>query len=158
MRVRLTLPQAGDNYTEVYPDQETARARIRELEEHANWLGQIQIQIPAGKPRTVQEVLQRFPCLVGHMICQSLGYFTPNAAAGALLAYIEGQAFACEYYTLLAGGFSEAKLLEVGKEVIERAFRGRHHHRGYMAHYPTAKTLVEHVNGGGEGPQLASWF
>ena len=73
-------------------------------------------------------------------------------------AHIEGRPSGCENYTHLAGGSGEAMLLQVGKQVIERAFRDRRHHRGYMAHYPTAKTLVEHVNGGGDGPQLASWF
>ena len=35
-------------------------------------------------PTTQEEVIQRFPRLVAHMICESLGYFTPLAAANAL--------------------------------------------------------------------------
>ena len=158
MRIRLTLLGGGDNSTEVYSSESAALARLDELKNRAAGIvGSVQIE-PAGKPRTAHEVLHQYPCLVSHMICESLGYFTPQAAAEALLAYIEGRPFACEYYSHLAGGFDEAKLLVVGKEVIERAFSGRHRHRGYMAHYPTAKALVEHVREGGKGPQLASWF
>jgi hypothetical protein len=159
MRVRLTLPDAGENNTEVYPSVKAARARIAELQERAPWLGQLQVEMgPAGKPQTRKEVLHRYPCLIGHIICDSLGYFTPQSAAGALLAYIEGQSFACEWYCHMAGGYNHDKLLQVGKQVVERAFRSRRHHRGYMAHYPQAKALVQHVRGGGEGPVFASWF
>jgi hypothetical protein len=164
MRVRLTLLDGGDGYTEVYPSEESARARIEEILRAGadDIVSSIQIE-PAGKPRTQREILQRYPCLVGHMICESLGYFTPDAAAGALLAYIEGRPFACEWYTHMGGMYkgewpSDEKLLQVGKDVIERSFRGRHHHRGYMAHYPNAKALVDHVGGGGKGPIFASWL
>ena len=110
------------------------------------------------RPDTIKEVLDRYPCLVGHMICESLGYFTPESAANALLFYIRGEPFSCEWYTHMARGWDEKKLLEVGRQVVERAYRGRHHHYGYMAHYPQAKALVEHVRAGGQGPVFASWF
>lgn len=159
MRVRLTLPEAGEGNTEVYPSLEAARARIAELQEGAPWLGQLQVELgPVGKPQTRKEVLQRYPCLVGHMICHSLGYFTPQSAAGALLAYIQEERFACEWYVHQAGGYNHEKLLQVGRQMVARSFRSRRHHKGYMAHYPQAKALVEHVRGGGEGPIFASWF
>jgi hypothetical protein len=157
MRTRLTFPDSpgdryGQLYTEVYPSADAAQARLAEL-------GQLQVEVrPAGKPQTRGEVIQRYPCLVGHIICDSLGYFTPQSAAGALLAYIEGESYACEWYCHQAGGFNHEKLLQVGKEVVERAFKGRRQHKGYMAHYPQAKALVGHVRGGGEGPVFASWF
>lgn len=115
------------------------------------------------RPTTKAQVLDRYPCLVGHMICESLGYFTPEAAALALLAYIEKQPFSCEWYTHMGGMHkgvwpTDEKLLQVGRSVVERAFRGRHRHRGYMAHYPQAKALVDHVRAGGKGPIFASWF
>lgn len=112
----------------------------------------------ARQPADQAEVLRRYPALVAHMICESLGYFTPGAAANAILCYVRGLPFFCEYYTHLAGGFDHAKVRAVGREVIERAYRTRRHHRGYMAHYPHARALVDHVNAGGEGPILASWF
>jgi hypothetical protein len=148
-------------HTEVYPSEDAARARIAELDQ-LQVEARVQVQ-PAGKPQTWGEVMQRYPCLVGHMICVSLGYFTPQSAAGALLAYIEGRPYSCEWFTHMGGMYkgewpSDEKLLQVGKEVVEQAFRGRHHHKGYMAHYPQAKALMDHVRGGGKGPVFASWF
>jgi len=92
------------------------------------------------------------------MICESLGYFTPNAAANAILRYKRGEPFYCEWYTHIAGGFDKEKVLRVGKDVIKWSFQNRSHHVGYMAHYPRARAIVEHVRQGGEGPILASWF
>jgi len=163
MRVRLTLLDGGDNYSEVYPSEAAARARLEKLKDRAaDIVGAVQIE-PAGKPRTVQEVLQRYHCLTAHLIAESLGYFTPNAAANVILSYIRGEAFFCEFYTHIGGMYkgewpSEEKVMEVGKEVIQSAFRKRHHHKGYMASYELARALIEKVRNGGEGPVFASWF
>jgi hypothetical protein len=108
-------------------------------------------------PESIEETLDRWPRLTAHLICGSLGYFTPQAAANAILHYRRGEPFLCEWYTHMAG-FNREKLLDVGRKVLEHAFRSRHHHRGYMAHYPQARALVEHVRRGGEGPLFASWF
>ena len=116
------------------------------------------------KPKDREEVLQRYPILVGHMICASLGYFTPQSAAGALLAYIQGEPYFCEWYSYMAGGskgppcFAEDKLLAVGRQVLEWSFQFRRNHTGMMADYRRARLLVEHVRKGGEGPVFASWF
>jgi hypothetical protein len=112
----------------------------------------------ATTPATVKEVIDRWPRLTAHLICQSLGYFTPEAAARAILHHKRGEPNCCEYYIHLAGGFNEQKIIEAGKRALESAVRGRHHHYGYMAHYPQARALVEHVRAGGEGPLFASWF
>jgi len=119
---------------------------------------------PKFEPPTNQkEALNRYPILVSHMICQSLGYFTPKSAANALLAYIQGEPFFCEWYSHQAGGmhppsFEPEKLLEVGRRVVEDSFKSRRTHHGYMADYHRARALVEHVRQGGEGPVFASWF
>ena len=113
---------------------------------------------PRPKPQSMQEVIQRYPRLTSHMVCDSLGYFTPEAAAHALLNYIQGEPCWCEWYLHMARGFDQVRLLEVGKSVVERAFRGRHGHTGYMAHYPQARALVDHVRAGGQGPIFASWM
>lgn len=117
----------------------------------------------ATTPATIKEVMDRWPRLTAHLICQSLGYFTPGAAARAILNYKRGEPNCCEYYTHMGGMYkgewpSDATLLEVGRKTLESAVRGRHHHYGYMAHYPQARALVEHVRRGGEGPLFASWF
>ena len=39
------------------------------------------------KIRNQSDVIQRLPCLVAHLICESLGYFTPQSAANAI-AYL----------------------------------------------------------------------
>jgi hypothetical protein len=102
-------------------------------------------------------ILRRYPRLVAHLICESLGYFTPGAAANAIRAYREGETFPCEWYVHMAQGFDWAKLLEVGKKVIGRAFQYRRLHRGYMADYRLARKLVE-AELQGHGPIFASWF
>jgi len=109
-------------------------------------------------PDTIQEVLERYPRLTAHLICESLGYFTPEAAANAIMHHRRKESFACEWYIHMAQGFNTQRLIEVGRKTIERAFRSRHHHQGFMAHYPQARALVEHVRGGGQGPLFASWF
>ncbi len=110
------------------------------------------------RPNTPKEALERYPRLVGHLICASLGYFTPETAANAVLNYIRGEPNWCEWYTHMARGWDTDKLLQVGRHALEDAVRGRHHHQGYMAHYPQAQALVEHVLKGGAGPAFASWF
>lgn len=107
---------------------------------------------------TTEEVLHRWPRLVSQLICESLGYFTPRAAANAILEYKRGHAFYCEWYVHMAGGYNREKVLEVGREVIKQAIRTRKYHRGYMADYPTARALVEQVRRGGPDPLFASWF
>ena len=41
------------------------------------------------------DILRRYPRLVSHLICESLGYFTPEGAAGAILAVIQNQSCVC---------------------------------------------------------------
>ena len=110
------------------------------------------------QPATKQDVLQRYPRLTGHLICESLGYFTPGAAANAIRDHIEKRACCCEWYVHMARGYNEEQVLKVGADTLKRAFKHRHHHSGYMAEYRQARALVHHVRGGGEGPIFASWF
>jgi hypothetical protein len=58
----------------------------------------------------------------------------------------------------MAQGYNDEKVLQVGRETLNRSFQHRHHHYGYMAHYPQAKQLVDDVLAGGQGPIFASWF
>lgn len=109
-------------------------------------------------PQSNREALDRWPRLTAHLICDSLGYFTPEGAACALLAHKRGHGHFCEWYIHMAQGFNEKRVLEVGRKTLLRAFQGRHHHYGYMAHYPQARALVEEVRRGGKGPIFASWF
>ena len=110
--------------------------------------------------------MRRWPCLTAHVICQSLGYFTPDGAALALIQHKRGQPYHCEWYWA-ANGFEQGRqledefdrdLLDINRNVIKAAYERRHHHTGYMAEYARAKALVERQLAGGEGPMFASWF
>ena len=51
------------------------------------------------KIRNQADVLHRLPCLVAHLIAESLGYFTPEAAANAIAYYTKGEAFSANGIT-----------------------------------------------------------
>ena len=114
------------------------------------------------KIRSQSDVLQRLPCLVAHLICESLGYFTPEAAANAIAYYTKGEAFYCEWYYDWASRRNKGNLRDTVKEVgelaLQNAVRRRSHHRGPMAEFKRALALVRHVRQGNEGPIFASWF
>ncbi len=105
---------------------------------------------------SLEEILARYPRLAAHLICESLGYFTPHAAANAIKHYVLGMPFYCEWYVHMAGPSREA-VIAVGRQVLERAVRYRHRHRGFMAHYPLARAIVKDALQG-HGPIFASWF
>lgn len=109
--------------------------------------------------------MQKYRCLVGHMICQSLGYFTPQMALRAVQSHRDGEPFACEWYSHMAscqgiGMFDHQTLIEINRATIKRAFQRRHAHSGYMAEYQQAKALVDReiADRGSTSGMLASWF
>lgn len=114
---------------------------------------------------TARDAIRRYRCLTAHLIAESLGYFTPQAAARAIAAHRNGEAFACEWYADIAMRQNQplwdaGTLQQVNQRVIESAYRRRQQHRGYMADYDAAKQLVQagiddHNSTGG---MLASWF
>ena len=114
------------------------------------------IQTGKRPPATNQEILDRYPQLTAHLICESLGYFGPTAAANAIRSYAEGRVHACEWYLDMAAQTGKP-LLQIGREVIARAFQRRHHHKGYMADYRTALFLVYNQASHGRSPVLQSW-
>ena len=107
--------------------------------------------------------MQRFPRLTAHLICESLGYFTPKAAANAITKHRENEAFFCEWYSHQAvcrkeNAFDREAVLEIGRDTIRNAFRNRHHHQGYMSEYKQAKQLVDRALQDNIHPELTSWF
>jgi hypothetical protein len=116
---------------------------------------------------TTEDVLKRWPRLTAHLICQSLGYFTPRSAANAIAHHVAGERFGCEWYwdwatkwkasAKLDKPFDEV-LRDVGREVLQRAFCDRHIHKGFMADYRVAWALVERSRQGLGDPLFASWF
>jgi hypothetical protein len=99
------------------------------------------------------------------MICESLGYFTPLAAANAILAYRTGVPFWCEWYMDGAAAqaraegrrATDADVLAIGQQVVRAAFANRRLHRGFMADYDAARAIVERAKAG-RHPIFASWF
>lgn len=116
------------------------------------------------------EVISRYPRMVAMLIAHSLGYFTPGAAANAIVRYKEGKPFFCEWYSHMAmcrAGNDQSKLfddslvLKVGKDTLNRAFKSRKSHRGdnCMGSYARAAALVKDVLKNGEDHTVfASWF
>ena len=114
--------------------------------------------------------LKKFPALVAHLICESLGYFTPMSAANALSFHKARKPFCCEWFSHMAQFvygreqrelmFNDAAVMEVQKRAIRLAFKNRHHHHGYMSEYKQAKSIVaaELKDKGCTSSMLASWF
>jgi len=117
------------------------------------------------EPLSRDQVLRRYPRLVAHMICESLGYFSPLAAANALAFYINGDYFNCEWYGHIChcrgrGYFDQDELLKITADVVKWAIERRHSHKGPMAEYTFALDLVlaELRRSGCTTGMLASWF
>lgn len=109
---------------------------------------------------TNEEIIHRWPRIVAHLICESLGYFTPTSAAGAVSHVKANRAYWCEWYCHMAQGYDDDKILKVGKQTLLQAIKGRHRHSGYMAEYRVALGLVmaEKERSGSTSGMLASWF
>lgn len=109
-------------------------------------------------PKDADEVLRRYPRLVGHLISESLGYFTPKSAAMAILRYRQNVSFACEWYIHMARSWDDQKLIEVGRNTLNATYHNRKYHTGCMSNYLRAKALVDLAITKGIEPEGASWF
>jgi len=100
---------------------------------------------------TWEDVQLRWPFLTAHMICESLGYATPDCAARIVLDAANGRENWCEWI------YSCYKKDPRG--ALRMAIRTRHHHHGYMSDINQAAKLVLQamVHGQPDG-MLASWF
>ena len=115
---------------------------------------------------TKEVCMKKYPRLVAHLICHSLGYFSPQAAANALSFYKSKRPFFCEWFTHMAqfepekDMWNEKAVLRVQENVVKWAFQNRHGHSGYMEDYRQAKRLVglELSSKGSTSQMLASWF
>lgn len=108
-------------------------------------------RVEARKSLTAAEVLRRWPYIVAHVICESLGYATPMRAAHILLDAIQGKPNWCEWIACCHAGKPMGPVIT--------AIKTRHYHKGYMAEIKVAIRLVRAVIQQGEPPEmLASWF
>ncbi len=99
---------------------------------------------------SLAEVRNRWPRVTAHLIAESLGYATPDKAAYIIRDGLLGERNWCEWIDACYQGDA--------RKALQNAIRNRHHHRGYMADYRQALAIVQHVNAGNRGPDLASWF
>ena len=131
----------GGTMTQILQNGRNARTSISHDEEHAApAAATARCRGRDGELRTAEDAMRRWPILTAHMICESLGYFSPHAAAQALLDHHKGRASFSEWYMSRAG--RGVTMLDVGRNTIRNAIRGRHHHHGYMADYQRARALV----------------
>lgn len=94
--------------------------------------------------------LHRYPNIVSHIICASLGYATPTTAAYIIKDYGEGKQNFCEWvYSCFNAN---------PKTPIERAIKFRHSHKGFMQDFKTAKAITKEAIENNREPLLASWF
>ncbi len=110
----------------------------------------------------MDKAIRRWPRLTAHLICESLGYFTPRGAANAIAHYKNDQSFSCEWYSHMASfsgdPFDQEALKEIGADVMRWTVQRRHNHTGYMADYKHAKELVRRSLSKEGDPTFASWF
>ena len=102
------------------------------------------------KPENPQEFMHRYPRVTAHIIAVSLGYAPPTLAARIGLDGIHGRMNYCEWIHACYGG--EAR------RALQDSITKRHYHRGYMAEYKLAKSLVDRAIETGDEPVFASWF
>ena len=104
----------------------------------------------ALRPESTVDYMRRYPRLVSHIICESLGYATPSRAASILKDAHERRENWCEW---LDACYNHDAL-----RCVRDSIRGRHRHHGYMADYDYAIALVRRAIASGKEPELTSWF
>lgn len=92
----------------------------------------------------------KYPRLVSHMICESLGYATPACAARILYDAHRRQENWCEW---IYSCYNRDPL-----PAAQNCFRSRKYHNGYMSSYDQARAIVHRMNTTGKQPEFASWF
>jgi hypothetical protein len=97
-----------------------------------------------------KEIIRKFPNIVAHIICESLGYATPLHAAGILKRGLIGDPDYCEWIDACW------KCNPTGP--VRRAIQTRHTHHGYMASFKQARMLVHNSIEHDWEPMFASWF
>lgn len=107
------------------------------------------VRTPASALDSAAAILRRCPRLVAHLICESLGYATPLAAAGIISAAHARKEHWCEW---IASCYRCNPL-----PALQAAIRNRRYHKGYMADFRQARHLVAQAQDGAH-PLFASWF
>ena len=118
---------------------------IKDSIAYANWKG----------------ILARYPRLIACMIEESLGYFTPHAAAEAIRAHKTDGYWGCEWYTHMDSVRNPGKTWDSGyndrikqsnRDVISEAYARRKYYRSAQAR------RVVQLNLSGKESVGAAWF
>lgn len=96
--------------------------------------------------------------IIAHLMCESLGYFSPKAALNCLTAYLNGEGFPCEWLCSMVRSYDQGKVWEVTRDIVHQALFRKEHHTGYMADYQDALRIIKRVKEGSTAYDLASWF
>jgi len=108
-----------------------------------------------------RRILARYPRLIACMIEESLGYFTPHAAAEAVRAYKTKDYWGCEWYTHIDSvqnpgktwddGYND-RIKKINHEIISDAFSRRKYYRSEQARHVVKRNL------NGKESIGAAWF
>lgn len=97
---------------------------------------------------TNEEIARRYPTLTAHVVCESLGYFTPACAARAIRDAVTGKPFFCEWY-MHRVRYAPTKeedylkaITETTREVLQEAIARRKFHTGMMSSLAAGKAAV----------------
>lgn len=103
-----------------------------------------------NEEKPVGYYLHRYPNIVAHIICASVGYATPTTAAYIIKDYREGRQNFCEWVY---------SCYDANPRIpVERAIRFRHSHIGFMRSFKKAKAITREAITNNKEPLLASWF
>jgi len=101
---------------------------------------------------TREQIMRRWPNIVAHVICESLGYATPSHAASILRNALIGDPDYCEWIDACYKG-NPTKPVQYAISPS-----GRRSHHGYMSSFKMARALVQEANDNQREPVFASWF
>ena len=107
------------------------------------------------KPFTADDAIRRHPLLTAHLICESLGYYSPRAAAVAIADHQNDRGSYSELMLHLAGRDGDVK--GAMRRLLGAAFSRRRQHQGYMADFGVARALVSRSIAGLGEPPFSSW-
>jgi len=111
-----------------------------------------------------REILRRYPRVCAHLVCDSLGYYSPDSAAYALRDIALGRPAYSEWFMHMASvqlknegaaaprdadgyvdeAYYQKTMIGIGRHILERAVKSRSHHHGMMADYGQARAVIAH--------------
>jgi hypothetical protein len=127
-----------------------SRAGAKEtLKTFVEWMNRLRDEPRDAEENPLRAVMRRWPLVVAHVICESLGYATPSCAARIVDDAAHKRENWCEWIACCYQCDPRG--------AVRQAVATRTWHKGYMAEIQNAKRLVLMALLGHE-PTFASWF